>query len=1534
MTSPSRSAEGNRLRRALARIAAGLGLGVVFTSSLLFGALLHLDTPAARRQIERFARSAVAGTFDGEVIASGFDHVGLDGLAVRDVTVRDPEGHEVLHAHNVVARASVLTIARGLVLGDDLRIRLPFLRIEALDAFVQPNARGELGIATAFNPRATGEPSGPGRPLHFTLADAQIGRIHAVGMPDGAHAIDASAEELRGSVRVEPGLLAVDLAPMRITETATLARPIEGVVDLRLRSFSKKDANDPTPNKTMFGATFTGCAGRVCGAATALLDGDHVEAAAVVPRALDADLLELAPDLPIADAVAVSVSARGDLPTLDLQVRALTDAHGSAAAGGQLVLGKPVRAEITFTTDALDPRGAIATAPSIAVTSRGRVHADLGATPFVRVEVATDPTALGATPIPGIDATAVLRDRTWLGSASVHEPGAPAQASFATTEDGAIHFDAAVQAPSLRDVPRLRAAKLTGAAIAHANGSFRGGALDASFDGHVHGFHAGPTTSLEHATVRGTLRGPTDALVVSARVQATEAHAGDYGAETATIHVRGPVTRPTIRADVLDLRHNTIRASATVDTAAPAAERVRLRIEREGTVAEGRIARVGTRNGALAIEGLAFDSPDFGKIEGTVRVAGGELFGHLTAEDVDLAAIRKFVGLPRALEGHADLAIDLRRAKGGRAGSVHFALHNGGGDVVPAVFVNGVSATFDAAFDGDRVQARAEAQLSGRGGRCAGPIAKLRIHDGNARIAGPLLDAGTWSAATGKITVAAEDWDLACLAEESPFPLPLTEIFGQVDAKLTLDRPEKQRFPSVRDLAVATRYLSIVGPDPRTSAPDGTPEAPWSSRDLDVELHADVDGATGDVAVHASLFDQDRLADLAAFTTLDLGALLDPAARTKMLGSAPIAAHATVPRRALAQVKSLPSMLRDKLPSLTGEATVDAYLAGTVDHPRAVVRARGFHVAVAPDPSEPSDSPWDAPVDFDAAAATDGAHALLEAHARQQQKTARVSPEAHVSVRTVPGRGGDTNAVASVHFLDPRGGALDATGYVGVKWQSGLVPMPRDDRPADLAASFRRFRLSTVEPFLGGSVRGLRGFLDGDVRAGWGRLADTKEASIIADLAFDRTRFHLPTLGQELRISGPKNAPLHLTADRTGAIKLDQFVVRGSSGQLVGDVTAHLDGLRFKDAAGKMAIDENDPLPLTLEGAEVGTLWGAVTLDAKSAPDPSQADKSLVTLALDSSNLHLKIPSTSTRDVQSLERNPDIVVIQERVPPPHPTSASGLDLRVIARLEEMVVEGEGIRVTLSTFDKTPPSVLITDRAHASGDIRLVRGSVEVMGRKFELDQGTIHLRDEASNPYLDVTAHWDAPDGSTIFVDYNGVLLPITQDKLRFRSNPPRTQQESLAMLLFGSETGGELTRETPNQPPGPGFKEEVGRKAADLGGELAAQQFNALLKGIAPLKGLSTKLGATDTGAVTTSLTYQVGDTIKATATYQGGSSGQTGGTPGSTTTTGGTSTTAPGASVSLDWRFYKSWLLRATVGTSSDLPKGEVDVLWQYRY
>ena len=48
-----------------------------------------------------------------------------------------------------------------------------------------------------------------------------------------------------------------------------------------------------------------------------------------------------------------------------------------------------------------------------------------------------------------------------------------------------------------------------------------------------------------------------------------------------------------------------------------------------------------------------------------------------------------------------------------------------------------------------------------------------------------------------------------------------------------------------------------------------------------------------------------------------------------------------------------------------------------------------------------------------------------------------------------------------------------------------------------------------------------------------------------------------------------------------------------------------------------------------------------------------------------------------------------------------------------------------------------------------------------------------------------------------------------------------------------------------------------------------------------------------------------------------------------------GGTAASKTGrTTLSVDWHFWKNWLLRGTVGLGADEPMSGLDFLWQYRY
>jgi translocation and assembly module TamB len=1587
---PARS---GRLRRTLARLGVSLGLGTVFAGALAGGVLLHLDLPASRRATERALRSILDGIFEGTLEPQGIEHLGLDGVVISQVVVRDPGGLEVIRARGVRAEASVSTIVRNALGSGDLHVDLPFVRIDQAEVLVEPNAQGQISIAAAFTLRPT--PQAPaGRDVYLLLPHVEIGSASVRGRPDGTRPLDADVRHLIGSVHVMPGSVAIDVEPTGIIERKELPGVIAGTAEYHLRVFGPKNAADTaTADGTRMWATFGGHVGNVELVARGLMEGAHVELSAHAPRARPELVKLLVAGYPIADAVEAHVEATGDLPNLDVRVTARTEHSGSASVEGHLDLSLPLRADLTFRTQALEPRTALATFPDMRITSTGKVHAEIGALVSVRVEAQTEPTLLDGTPIPAADIVALFDGFSWSGTVKLDEPGAPIEGTFATQRDGSVKLDATAKIASLANVPRIPS-KLGGSGTVHASGVVRDAKLDVTLSADVQGFRAGSNVAVRQAHVHGSLSGPVGSLVTNTTVSAKDMTLGGIGVRTADVSLSGPILTPSVHARLVNADDTLIDAAGALDTQTGTALGVKLRVERDGAVAMGQIARIGQKGGGIGIQGVALESPDFGKINGSLAVVGGELAGTLHAKDVDLAAVRTLLRLPANIAGRADVDVALTPVRGGRKGTVRLALRQGA-----IATVSGVSGTVTATFDADRITTDGELAITGTTPRCSKTIANVRLSGGDGRLAGHLLSPSTWLTATGQVDVAAQDWDLECVAAFVPLGLPISAISGTLSTQFSLARQKDDRFPSIHDFAARTQHLVVLGPKPL-----GASEPQWASRHIDVQLTGDINGATGETTVGVAVADPAPIADTSFAVTLDLAALLDPAKRMAMLARAPVAGRFSIARRSRASLVTLPAPLYDQIPSFYGEARIDAYVHGTPLAPAGMVRVTGWNLAPGPDKAG-VESPWATALNVDAAAVYIGTKATIDAHVQQGgheiatldavldvplvpllrgdpgagptltgRASARLSElslaavpflgsheirghlsgridlddigqnptiavdlqtsdlalgpdlefdDGRVTVRTQRSKSSpDTIALATAHLSDKNGGSLDASGYVSVGWEAGLLPAPREDRPADLYVKLAKFRLATLEPLVAGTLRELDGFVDGGVRLGWGRLDETEKGTLDCDLRVTGGSFYIPQIGQQFRlVEEGKKGPLRILANRAGVLRVENLVAQGNSGRVRGSVLAHLDGLAFKNATGELTIAANEALPLTLEGAPVGNAWGTLKLSAETRER---------TLAIDirSSNLHLALPASSSRNVQSLDDNSDIHPSHDLHAPELPRAEGARNYSLVLHLENALIEGSGIRIGLSTVEASPPTVLVAARTYTKGDIVLTNGTVEVMGRKFVLEQGLVRLREnEASNPYLNVTAHWDAPDGSRVFVDYIGVLDPITNDKLRFRSNPPRSQQETLALLLFGSEEGTSIGTD-PNS--GGSFGSAVGEAAVGIGGELAAQQFNQLLAGIEPLKGLSTRFGTTEAGSIKTSLVYEIGDTVTALATYEGAAPVGSVTTSASGTGDGMTGST----SIAIDWRFYKNWLIRASVGTTADVPKGEVDLLWQYRY
>ncbi|WP_437751365.1 translocation/assembly module TamB domain-containing protein [Sorangium sp. So ce1389] len=1679
------------MRRAASAAAAAIGLALTFAGAAAVGVALHLDTPAARRVARDATNRLLGSLFQGRIVADEIDALGLDGVRIRAAVALDPWGNPVIRASGLEARADVLPMLGGALFGTGaLRIEVPYIRVEQIEVLVQSSGAGGVTLGDTFTPLPpsrppSAAPGGPPRDVVVALSHIEIGRGWVHGQLAPPRALDADVTRLVGSVHVGPEGVAVDVDQTGLVDRAFLPARTAGTANYHLRA----------GDKVRMWSSFAGRLADVEITARAVLDEEHVEAHASVPRATPEQLRSLLPDHPLTEPVSARVALDGHLPQLDVVASVSADppgpAGGNIALAGRLDVTGPVRLDADVRARDVDPRlfgvnltpadagGDLGAAPSRTgaapsrtgavpsrtgavpsrtgampsrtgavpsrtgavpsrtaaagpkaalesrreaaeeaplITAEGRAHVELGDELRLVAEARTEPTALLGQPVPAADVHLVLDRGELHARAHLHEPGAPIDAEISLLPGGqGVRFGATADIAAIAAAPRL-AGTVDGAGRVRVAGTWRDGALDARVEGAFAGLRVGPDVGLASARLAGRVSGPLDALALDASLSGQEALAGSQTFDEVTARVTGPLTSPQLRATVTD-GDDALSASARLSSATGGLRDIDLQLRREGAEIAGKIAAITPSAGGLAVEGLELTSAQLGSLKGQLAVRGDDVTGRLQGEDIDVGRVARMLGVPLRVRGRAKVDVALAHdRKAGRSGHVRLAL--AGGEVA---FLSGVSAQLAATFDRDQVKADALVRIDGKappatGGqardsvapRCAGPLASVRVSGAEGTLKGPLLRADTWAALIGKVEVAADDWDLGCLAQLMPIGHIVSEVRGKLTTRFRVSRAAGEPFPSLHDVLVRTQGLALAGPHRL-----GAERPAWESRFIDAQLKGSLGGTTGRAEAALTLYDGGLLADASGTIDLDLAALTGPpAGRWASLQRSPVAATASIPRRSMEELSTLPSFVREAIPPLGGELRIDAYASGTVARPVVTARTLLWGFVYAPE-GAPEMRDLLFPTDLDAWLTYDSEKATLDAHvARGAAEIATVraevvapldrlladpSPRALKGARPLPAwtgalratlrevplgdvpllgdngidghvsgeiemrdlnvapkltahltlpdlsLGGDVAFKRGVLSLqvDPRpggargdlrvtelalegpsGGKLRANAYASVRFQGGLIPVPDGER-SDLAISAERFRLAALQPLVGRLLSKVDGYLDGDLRIELGGQSGGESGagagSVRAQLEVSDGVVHIPEFGQELRGVGAR-----ITAN-DGVVRIEGFRAAGMTGLAQGWALLRLDGLALRDGAGALTIADDQALPLTLEGVPLGAASGALSFIAEKKPGE-------LALYATVPKLRLSLPATSSRNVQPLDDNPDIAVSQPLGPEKQRRASDALRYAMTFYVDDAQVTGGGLRLRLTSASDAPPRVVIAEDVRVSGGIVIQRGELEIYGKTFEIERGRVRLREEEpSNPHLNVNARWDAPDGTRIYAAYNGTLRPITSTKLRFTSSPPSSQQDILARLLFGadfSEGAQAAGAETP-------ARQAAGNVAASVGSELAAAQFNALLSGIAPLRGLSTRFGTTSEGSLRTSLVYRLNDELTAQATFQEGAAPSATTSAGGPTTGGTANERGTRTEVTVDWRFDEHWTLRGTVGVDErEATSGVLDLLWQYRY
>jgi translocation and assembly module TamB len=1034
---------------------ASLGLTAVFVASMVGAILLHLDLGPTRRTVQRVVNQVFAESFKGTLVVGEIDRLNLHGLSIRGAKAFDPSGAQVVDAVGLQADADVMAIVKSAVAGTgDLRILVSLVHVDHADVALERGPDGEPTIADVFLPRRPAPPAPPGgRKPRITLERIELGHLWVHGGIVQPAGLDSELGACVGRFEVSPDGIAIDVEPSHLDVRAPLPQPLAGSAVFKLHG-------DAGGGGTKIEGGFEGRIGGLDVLTDAKLIGTRLTARVEIPHATAeaiASLVPLTPPpaIPLRRPVSALIEAEGDLPDIAFKTKLAFDGGGSVSADGKVALRSPFTLDVGVKVSDVDPRVALDVPSATPVGAVAHVYLEAGTDLRIDAEASTQPFFLAGNPIPAVDVKATLAHGLWSAAATVDEQGAPVHGTF-TFDPKAKNLGFAVEArvASLRGLKRVPL-PVDGNATVKVTGSLRDGSLDARVTARAGGIRAAPgAVALESGGVDGHLTGPLGALQVDASVWGSGLQAGFYAWEGVKAHIRGPLLAPRVDATLDSGNGEALTASGAVDAASQSIRDIKVDLTRNKQQVGGRVAKVSFGPGGIQVEGIALTGTGIGELRGGLVVRGKEITGKLRGEDVDLEKLAHLASYPGHLGGLANVDVDLSSSgPGSRRGHVAVELVDG-----ETALVHGVSGTFTATFEGDRVRADGLLRVVSRAGenekpsdRCDGAIAQIRVSDGEGRLPGPLLDPRSWMGVSGKIELAADEWRLRCIRRLVPSFVPVPELHGKLTTRVKVERAPGARLPTVKSFFARTKGLAVV-------------DANWQSLHTDVQIDASLDGSSGETDAKVTVLDGDPLASVAVGAKLDLLTLLDhPEQRWASIKRAPLRGSVTIPRRAITAFSGLPSFVTDALPiltgkdgqTLTGEIQVDGKLTGTLLSPLVEEHVRAFKIAqvvlIRSGSSEqgaveePVLGPFGLPVDAAVDTTYDGHKVSLVASAENQARAVirakadlelpiadllegRVTPKGsfHASLDKVPV--GDVPYFADRGVVGQLSGAIDVDG--------------------------------------------------------------------------------------------------------------------------------------------------------------------------------------------------------------------------------------------------------------------------------------------------------------------------------------------------------------------------------------------------------------------------------------------------------------------------------------------------------------------------
>jgi translocation and assembly module TamB len=467
---------------------------------------------------------------------------------------------------------------------------------------------------------------------------------------------------------------------------------------------------------------------------------------------------------------------------------------------------------------------------------------------------------------------------------------------------------------------------------------------------------------------------------------------------------------------------------------------------------------------------------------------------------------------------------------------------------------------------------------------------------------------------------------------------------------------------------------------------------------------------------------------------------------------------------------------------------------------------------------------------------------------------------------------------------------IDAT--TGFEWEDQLVPTIDQNVEGTMAA--RDFRLGMLQPLVAGTLSELDGKLDADLRA----VLENGTPRVTGKAKLKDGVVQMPAIGQRF-----DDIDTDIFID-PGELRIEKMHARGVTGAFNLDANAKLEGLTPVSAKAEVKINERAKLPLTIEGEAVGDAWGTV----ETTYTHDEASKTN-TINVNLSRFYIQLPDAPPQGIQTLDAAPDVRVGFRRrdgefvavplQPVEEPSAPSEFKTVVQVDVNSLWVEkGQqadvtlGGKITATTGGETPI---------VEGKIETRRGQLDISGKTFDIERGTVTFTGDASNPTISAVARYDSP-GYTVYAEYTGTA---TQGSLRLTSEPALSQDEILTLLMFG----------TPDGSFGAGGGGNQLATAVSVAGGTAAQGLNRALSDITNLD-VSARID-TSTGAPRPELVLQLTPRVAAKVTQAIGEP-----TPGQ----------SPDRTfLTAELRLASAWSLSTMVG---DKGASALDLIWRRRY